>query len=259
MSLVIDDQHTIGHFLQHAGQFFAFGFQRVQLGLDLSAHALEDAGQLAHLVAGVRDERIAPLWAVEAHLEGFFYAGGQGADGASGICGDEGRQQDRQARRDQGGDQDDALQVGDIGFDLLQGQGHTHHAERLFARANPHGDVQHLLTDGMAEAGAATRAVCQRLYDLRPVEVVIHLRPVFIGFPKHGATGGDDRNPHFHQVGIAPGKRIQLLGILGCQGGGSALADQPGGIGQALLQIGGVGLADHPRKVDAQPEHDCQK
>ena len=78
----------------------------------------------------------------------------------------------------------------------------------------------------------------QCLLDLGPGQVVIHLRPVLMGFTKDDPIGADDRHPCLQRSGPASGQFVQGRGVRpALKQRNDAVGQQPG-VGQQLcLQV----------------------
>jgi hypothetical protein len=163
---------------------------RLDAGAELVAHGVDGAGEIAELVVAldpVPRARVAP---------------GGDLDGGPGDLAhrrrerrDPERRRDERADRDRDGDDRELLrQLADPQRERVRGEREADEPARRVGLVRPHGDVEHLLPERVAEAARPAGAGAARLRDLGPRPVVLHGRGVVVGVGEDAPVAGDDRD-----------------------------------------------------------------
>jgi len=145
------------------------------------------------------------------------------------------RHQDPDRQRDENAEQraanDLGAEPGDPGIDFRQRQRDANDAHGSIVPGESDGDVQQVAAHGLAEALGGTRALAQRLGNLRACTVIVHLRRLLIGVGHHQPVGANQRDP---RAGVAPDVADRLLGVVALEEGtisernqGSGFVAQP--------------------------------
>ena len=199
----------VGHVVQHGRKPALFGREARHFLPELVGHLVEGPGELPHFVA--RGGKEAGVQVPGCQL---LCHPGQLPHRMGGASGDEERQGDSQEGRGHRRHQDDPPQVGHVPLNLVQGKGQPGNPHHLLLDLDGHGYVHHVVPYGAAEADARPRAAGQGLLHLRPVEVVVHRRPVLVGFAQNHPIGPDEGGARSQEAGIAFGQGVQHLGWL---------------------------------------------